>query len=474
MLGSVIPFFSRPAPGKSRTQTERAFLPAALEIVETPPSPTIRVTAALIGLCLTAAIVWAYFGQVDIIATAEGKVIARTLTKIVQTSDTGVVREIDVAEGDRVHPGQVLIKLDPTLSKADQGRYADVLLRAKLDQARLRWEMNGGTGDPFAGIAAPPQVIAAARARLQAEQDEQAAKLRKIDQEISEKQSENSEIQAQIAKIDAEVPIIQAREDIRGKALKSGYGNEVDYLQQQQQLVDMQHERVVQQNKHDEVISNLAALSQERQQTQAEFRRNAFGDLEKAERDIAESSAELAKADQRNSLETVTAPVAGVVQDVAVHTLGGVVTPAQQLLRIVPDNAQIEVEAVISNADVGFVEVGQPAEIKVDTFPFTRYGLLHGHVRQIAQDAVEEPATDQPRVGSQTASDTPESVQRSSRLVYTARVALDQTSMNIDGKDVPLIEGMAVTAEIKTGRRTVLDYVLSPFHRYSHDVLRER
>jgi hemolysin D len=465
----VLPFFTKPS-----YASERAFLPAALEIIETPASPTLRITAAVISACLLTTIVWSYVGHVDIVATAPGKVIVRARTKVVQPSATGEVREIDVADGDRVEAGQVLIKLDPTMSKADQARYGDVLLQAQLDQTRLRAELTPKSGDPFAGMQAPPDLLAATSARLEAEQSEQAAKLAKIDQEIAQKRAEQAEVEAQIAKIDAALPLVQKRTEIRSVGANNGYGSVIDYLQQQQQLVEMQNERVAQERKHDETVAALAALTSERAQAEAEFKRTAFTDLAKADRDIAEATSEVAKAARQTELQTLTAPVGGIVQDLAIHTLGGVVTPAQQLLRIVPTDGGIEVEAVVANQDVGFVEVGQQAEIKVDTFTFTRYGLIHGLVREIARDSVDEPQSEQRRQGSQSASDAPENVERPSHLVYMARIALQSTQMVIDGRAVDLAPGMAVTAEIKTGKRRLLDYLLSPFHRYSHDVMRER
>jgi hemolysin D len=155
-----------------------------------------------------------------------------------------------------------------------------------------------------------------------------------------------------------------------------------------------------------------------------------------------------------------------------VHTLGGVVTPAQQVLRIVPADGEVEVDAVVANQDVGFVEVGQEAEIKIDTFPFTRYGLIHGRVERVAHD--EPQSEQQRRQGSQAASDEPANVERARQLVYTARIALQEKGCVIDGKPLELAPGIAVTAEIKTGKRRVLDYLLSPLHRYSHDMPRER
>ncbi len=470
MAARVVPLLPKP-----RSPAERAFLPAALEIVETPASPTLRLTAALIVLFLTTALVWSYFGKVDIIATAPGKVVVLGRTKVIQPSDTGVVRAIRVADGDRVEKGQVLIELDPTMPEADQARYSDMLIEARLDQARLDRLLTPSDGDPFTGIAAPPDLIGAARARLEAEQSEQIAKLAKLGHQVAEKRAEEAQIEAEIAKIDAALPLISQRAAIRAEGLKSGYGNKIDLLDQRQQVVEEEHERIALERKHDEAGAALAELAAARKQAEAEFRRNALTDLAKADREADEAAGELAKAERRTELETLVAPVAGVVQDLAVHTLGGVVTPAQQLLRIVPADGSIEVAAVIANQDVGFVEVGQEAEIKIETFPFTRYGLIHGWVERISRDAVDEPQSEQQgRQGSQSASDEPASIERSRQLVYTARIGLKEKGLVIDEKPFELAPGMAVIAEIKTGNRRVLDYLLSPLHRYRHDVLRER
>ncbi|MGH8296386.1 MAG: HlyD family type I secretion periplasmic adaptor subunit, partial [Steroidobacteraceae bacterium] len=364
--------------------------------------------------------------------------------------------------------------LDPTMAEADEARYGGVLVQAELDRARLEAEVTPPAGDPFAGVQAPADLLAAARARLQADLREQAAKLADIDEEIAGKHAEEAVVDAEIAKIDAAMPMVVARVNIRAGALKSGYGNELDYFQQRQELVEMQHERIVDQKKYQEAEAALAALATGRAKTVAEFRSAAYADLARTDREIAETIGQYVKATRQVELQTLRAPVAGIVQDLAVHTLGGVVTPAQQLLRIVPLSGGIEVEVVIANRDVGFIRVAQKAEIKIATFPFTHYGLIHGRVREIAHDSVEEPADSRRRQGTESASETPQGIERSHQLVYTARIALSRTALDIDGKEVALEPGMAITAEIKTGKRRVLDYLLSPLRRYTHDALRER
>lgn len=473
-MSQVVPLFTKPRRTPQRGAAERAFLPAALEVLETPTSPTVRVTAGLISAFLLGASLWSYFGHVDIVTTAPGKVIVSSRTKVVQPFDTGIVHAIHVADGDRVTQGQLLIELDPALSTADRTRYADELAQARLDQARLNALVKSREGDPFAGLKASDDLAEAARARLEAQRRAQSAKLAGLDRVAAQKRAEAAGTDAEIAKIDATLPLVRARAAIRENGLKTEFGNRLDFLAQQQQVVELEHERVVDLRKREEIDAALAEVAEQRAQAEAEFRGTVLSDLAKADHDAGEAAGELAKAEKRTAMEALKAPEAGVIQDLAVNTIGGVVTPAQQLLRIVPTEGSIEVEAVIANEDVGFVEAGQEAEIKVDAFPFTRYGLIRGHVREIAHDSVDQPQAEQRRQGSSSASDEPASVERSRQLVYMARIALEATNLQVDDRKLDLVPGMSITAEIKTGRRRVLDYFLSPFQSHVHDALRER
>jgi hemolysin D len=180
------------------------------------------------------------------------------------------------------------------------------------------------------------------------------------------------------------------------------------------------------------------------------------------------------KAEQRTSLQSLKAPIDGMVQQLAIHTIGGVVTPAQMLMMVVPTESRLEIEAMISNRDIGFVEVGQDAAIKIDTFNFTRYGLLQGKVLVISQDAITrnkspDRTADVPG-GAATASSEP----RGQELLYAARISVDRTQMEIENKRVNLSPGMAVTVEIKNGSRSIISYLLSPLLRYKQESLRER
>ena len=223
----------------------------------------------------------------------------------------------------------------------------------------------------------------------------------------------------------------------------------------------------------DEANAALAAITDGRAEVAAEYRRKLLEDLAEADRKAADLSDDLAKADQRIKFQNLTAPVDGVVQQMSVHTVGGVVTPAQQLAVVVPSDAVLEVEAMISNRDIGFVHPGQDAQIKVDTFNFTRYGVLHGKVLGVSSDSIvrDVPADKTKDTGDADSSSEPQGQE----LSYLARISLDRTKIRVGDDSVANLEpGMAVTVEVKTGSRAVITYLLSPLLRYAHDSMRER
>ncbi len=468
-------------PKGGQADTARQFLPAALEILETPASPVGRAIGATIILFFSIAIAWASFGHVDIIATAQGKIVPTGRTKTIQPLETGIVSAIHVRDGDKVSAGEVLVELDRTVTQAERKRVEQDLILSQLDVARL-----GTLRDCFADLSSPNELvppkgassaeIARTRSALLAQASEQVTKLGSIQQQINQKQAEAQSVIAAIAKIDGSMPLLEETADIRRKAMEIQYGNRIAYLDAQSRLVDQQNERVVQQRKLVEIEAARHGLEQQLAQTKSGFERQVLSDLSDAQKKVDEFSQDLIKADRKTEEQVLRSPIDGTVQQLAVHTIGGVVTPAEQLMMIVPADSRLEAEAMISNRDIGFVSVGQDAEIKIDTFNFTRYGLLHGKVTSLSQDAIVK---DKPpgsksgntaKAGALSDSSEPDGQE----LLYSARVALVETQMDVEGKLVNLAPGMAVTVEIKTGRRRIIEYLMSPLLRYRHESLRER
>ena len=456
----VIPFPKKEV--VRRNEHELAFLPAALEIVETPPSPIGRAIGVSVMALFCLALAWASFGTVDIVATAAGKIIPSGRTKIVQPFEIGVVSAIHVRDGQSVKAGEVLIELDPTMTEAERDHLKSDLVSAQLEVARLRAALSTRV-DPFEDYHPPegasPALIEMNKQFLLSQVAEQQSKIAAIDRQVKQKVAERDTITAAIAKIEATIPVLTQKVDIRKYLYDKDLGSKITYLTDYQDLVGMQQEALVQKSKYQEADAAVAALTETRAQTAAEYRRTRFEELAKAEQKAAGLAQDVIKAEQRTKLQVLTAPVDGVVQQVAVHTIGGVVTPGQALLAVVPLDSHLEIEAMVSNRDIGFVHAGQKAEVKVDTFSFTRYGLLHGEVINVSQDAITR---DKPQdrsndntPGAETASSEP----KGQEMNYAARVSLERTQMQVDERLVNLSPGMAVTVEIKD--RLTPDHQLS-------------
>jgi hemolysin D len=465
---------------RKQRNTAREFLPAALEIVETPPSPVGRAVAGTIILFFAIAIGWSIIGHVDIIATAQGKIVPTGRTKTIQPLEAGMVAAIHVQDGDKVRAGDMLIELDRTVTQAERKRVVQNLISSRLDVARL-----GALRGSFENLAALQEMrapdgagvadIARARATLQAQADEQLFKLASDTQQIAQKRAEAQSVQAAIAKIDATMPLIEETADIRRKAKEIQYGNQIAYIDAETRRLDQQNERVVQQRRLVEIEAARSALEQQFAQTKSGFERQVLSDLADAEKKAEELAQDFVKAERKIEEQVLRTPIDGTVQQLALHTVGGVVTPAQQLMLIVPADSKLEAEAMVSNRDIGFVNPNQPAEIKIDTFNFTRYGLVHGKVTSVSQDAIvrEKPADRQ--FGAKPAGALPETSEPAGQeFIYAARVSLDEKQMQVEDKMVALAPGMAVTVEIKTGTRRIIEYLMSPLLRYKQESLRER
>jgi hemolysin D len=308
------------------------------------------------------------------------------------------------------------------------------------------------------------------------QREEIRSKLASLDRQIAQNEGNRAAVAATVNKLTLAIPLLQQRVDARKSLLDKEYAQRLQYLQEAQDLVEHQQELQVQKARLAEAEGALASLREQRLQAGAEYRRTNLADLSQAEQKSASLQEELVKAEEHRQLQTLTAPVDGTVQQLAVHTVGGVVTPAQPLLMIVPADSHLEIEAMVSNRDIGFIHAGEPAQIKIDTFNFTKYGLLHGEVLSLSQDAI---VRDKPQDNSQSTTKTQVAQSDSSEpkgqeLVYAARVSLDRMQMQVEDKLVSLTPGMAVTVEIKTGSRRVIEYVLSPILRYKQESLRER
>lgn len=434
------------------------FLPAAQEIHAAAPPPAVRALLhALVLLCVVAA-GWSWLSFVDIVAVAEGKVLPADRVKVIQPLEAGVVRAIHVREGDRVAAGAVLIELDGTESGAQAAQVQEQILALRLERARLRALLDAVHG---AEEESPvPHVPGATSAqawvqqqRVRAELQAHRARMLALAGERSRRVSERAAAGVRLRQLEDTVPLITERAAAQQRLLQRRLLPRAQWLELEEQRIAQTAQRDLE--RHAVVMHGaaIAALDQERSALAAGFERDRLAELDAAEMRLVTLEQESVKAGQRLAQQALKAPVAGIVQRLSVQTLGGVVTPAQALMQIVPEPADLEIEAWFRNQDVASLGAGQPVVVKIGAFPFTRHGTLAGTLLGIAPDALDD---------------------GQHGLRYAAHVELARTWFNVDGRRAALLPGMAATVEVNLGRRRVAEYLLGPLLRYRDEALRER
>lgn len=435
---------------------EADFLPAALEVAERPVSPTARVTAwvLLIGLALT--IAWTILGRVDVVASAPGSLIPTGNTKLVQSPGGGVVRAIYVRNGDVVRKGQPLLDLDPTLTGADLAQAEKALAGAELDIARNRAiaDALSGRGLHFtAPQGTPPQVAETQRRLIAAQLAEIEATTASLASARSSALSDAQGARAQASRLADTVPMLDRQIERMNRLDAKGYAPGQRLLELARQRRQEVGDREVALTQVSRGISEAGKLDQQVRETREQARKAALTDLAKAEADAILRREEVTKARQMSRFQRLVAPVDGTVQQLEVHTLGGVVEAAKPLMAVVPSSSGMEVEARILNKDVGFVRVGQDAAVKLEAFPFTRFGTVPGRVRLISRDAVQD---------------------KDLGPVYFATITLDRAHIDADGRRYALSPGLAATVDVRTGTRAIISYLLSPLQTSIAQAAREK
>ncbi|MEO6676799.1 MAG: HlyD family type I secretion periplasmic adaptor subunit [Pseudomonas sp.] len=442
-----------------RLSHEVQFLPASLELQDKPSHPAPRVFMWAIMAFASLALFWACFGKIDVVATATGKIIPSGNTKIIQASETAVVKAIYVRDGQSVKAGQLLLELDSTAADADVGRVRSDLLAARIDSARasamldaINQHTSPRSLDGTIPEADPTHVLAAER-WLQGQYQEYLSSLDQADAEIQQRQADIRSARIQVASLQRTLPIVVKLATDYEHLLQKQYIARHAYLEKEQARLDLERQLSVQQASVIQFTSARVEAERRRDGIVAQTRRAMLDLLQQADQKIATFSQDLSKARYQEDLTTIESPVDGTVQQLEVHTVGGVITPAQPLMVLVPDGQAVEVEAMFENKDVGFVRAGQAVTVKVETFTFTKYGTVDGEVISISRDAIEDDKRG---------------------LLYSSKIRLNKDALNINGADIKLSPGMAVTAEVKTDTRRVIEYFLSPLQQHANESLRER
>lgn len=457
----------------AKPRMDHEFLPAALEIMEKPPSPGLR--WLMLGLCalFTFALLWSFIGTIDVIATASGKVIPSGNVKVIQPIEIGFVRAIHVRNGQHVTAGELLVELDPTLAGADEAAAESGLLTAEVIAARNSALLAHSQGRP-ATFVAPPGTPAAI---VQTQEDFVRAAISEYEGERSALMEQRREQQAVLAGADAEIeklnitlPLIDRQMQAREELAAKGYYSKLKLMEYQQLRLEHIQNIAVQQASAAKARAAIANIDAQLARLRGTFGKTAFAELSQAQEKSGIAREEVTKHARRRQFQALRAPVTGTVQQLTISTIGGVVQPAQTLMVIVPDDTQVLVEANVANKDIGFVREGQPVRVKLEAFPFTDYGIVPGVVESISRDAVELPGNASQATQSGKAPEQP----RGQGLVYVARIRLEQRTIRVGQRDQLIGPGLAVQAEIRTGRRRIIQYLLSPIAATLDEAGRER
>lgn len=408
---------------------EAEFLPAGLTLQETPASSTLRWTARILMALVLFALLWSVFGHIDIVVNASGKIIPSARTKTIASVEVASVRALYVTEGQQVHAGDVLVELDSSSSDAEHDKALSAVAQARLQVARAKAMITAVErlqSPQLAVVSGVPTVLwEAAIEHLDGQYRDFYAKITRLDGEI--------------ARYAEALPLATQRAEDFKALLPDHTVSHHAWLEKEQVRLDTE--------------SQLLEAKNQRAALIAQTRKEAHDAMAEGNKIVAAAQQDQRRAGEHSKLLKLTSPVDGTVQQLLVHTIGGVVPAAQPLMQIVPKENVIEVEAFLENKDVGFVEARQIAAVKIDAFDYTKYGTINARVRHVSQDAIED---------------------EKKGLIYAAKIALDKSSIHIDGKNLPLTAGMAVNVEIKTGTRRVIEYVLSPLMQHQREALHER
>lgn len=442
--------------GKSNEQwqqSETEFLPAALEVLETPPSPVGRALLWTFFILIISIVVWTFVGHVDEIAVAPGKLIPVGYVKTVQAEDKGVVKAIHVKEGQKVSQGQLLLELDTTFTAADMARLKKEVAYYRLEIERLTAEMEDRVFMPQKDPDLEDKDISFQLGLYHSRLAEYKTKLAAAEFNVSQSEASLRSSRANYEKYSSLYEIAREKERRIEQLVSENAVSTFTLFDHQAKRLELEHSMAAQ-------LSEISRLEWAILQSQeavaaikAERNRDITSKLVDDRKQFQAYMEEVKKAEEKDRLSRIVAPIDGKVSQLAVHTVGGIVTAAQPLLEIVPENVELQVEAWVANKDIGFVQQGQPAEVKIETFSFQRYGTLGATVVDISPDAVED---------------------KEKGRVYRVLLSLDKNSFIVNDRYAAISPGMTATGEIKIRQKRIIEFFLDPFRQYQSEALRER
>ena len=445
------------------------FAPGLLSIQESPPRRLPRTVLYAVIALLLITLAWMVFGRLDIIASAEGRLVPQTYVKIIQPADAGIVEQILVHEDQHVSAGQILMRMDTHIADADTKAIKAELALRSLQLRRIDAEL--GNHEMARQPDDPDDLYRQIANQLHDHRQAYVESLFQAQEALHKAQHDYAASQQELIKLEQVTPILKQQADAYENLGKDGYAPQVtvrdknrEYLEKTQDL-----------NAQQDTVASLSAAVEEAKRSVAEVTSKYHSDLQNervdAEGNFRKLQQDWAKQVHKNQLLELRAPQDGIVKDLATHTTGTVVSPGTVLLSLVPDSEALVAEVSVKNDDVGFVYPHQKVKIKLAAYPFQKYGMLDGEVLHIGPDASDAGSSPPPSGKDPSASPDRTSQQQ---LTYKALIALSGQVLKAQGENLKLVSGMQVTAEINQGSRSVMEYLFSPIQKTLQESGRER
>ena len=440
------------------------FSPPLLRLQDSPPNPVGRAVLITLLILLAALILWTVLGKLDIVAVAEGRLVPQSYLKIVQPSESGIVKEILVKEGEEVKSGQVLMRMDTLITDADAKSFEGDFQRKRLTLRRIDAELSSR---PFRAEAGDPPPLAreveaqyrANRVALDAALAEERSRLVKAKYDLSSAE----QVKVKLTEV---LPHYRNQDNAFEKLARDGYAGTLMASDKRRERIEKEQELKTQEFLIESTRASIQQSEKKLAQIDSDYRRQLYAERNEIQGTADKLSQEIAKQTHKQELLELKASQAAIVKDLATHTAGTVVQPGTVLLTLVPKEEMLRAEVWVSNEDIGFVRKGQAVKLKLASFPFQKYGMVEGMVEHVSADSADNNTSNSPGQTDKTGNAPP--------LVYKALVTLKAMHLEMDGERFPLGAGMQASVEILLGRRTVMEYLLSPVQKAFHEAGRER
>ncbi len=435
-------------------EKETEFLPAILEVTETPPSPVGRTVMWTVLILLVVGIAWGFLGHINEVAVANGNVSGHA--KTIQVKNKGIVKEIKVKDGQHVEEGDELVVLDPTTTTADYDNLKKRAAYYKLDIQRLTAELTGQSFTPERDPDLEAHDLAAELALYQSRVRDYQTQRQSRQDIINQKRARLQATQSTYEKYNEGLKIAEDKENRLKQLIEESAISEFQLLEQQKETIEYRKNAQSTLDEVNSIQAEIAEAEQNLANVDASYRKDIMTSLVEAKKEYYSLEESIKKADEDSRMATIYSPVSGRVFELDIHTIGGIVTDAQKLMQIIPDGDDMTFEVYADNKDIGFIKLGQTAEVKITTFNFQKFGIIDAVVEEISANAVDDQ----------------QDIEKHGKFKLILKPL--QTAVDVEGTMVELAPGMTVSAEIKIREKRIIDFFLDPFRQYTSEALRER